>query len=96
MKMYSLTEGEIGELAALKAFSTLSFSGASAAFGFGVSIAQGFAFSDKLAPIVKATWGTWEVAAFIAATFLALVGAAFVWRGHSRLSSIKSEMEHDV
>lgn len=96
MKMYSLTEGEIGELAALRTFATLSFSVASGAFGFWLSVKQGLAFSDHLAPVVVATWNTWEKAALIAAGVLAAVGGGFVWRGHTRLNAIKAEMEHDA
>ena len=95
MKMYSITEGELGELAALKTFSTLSFSGASAALGFGLSIAQGFAFSEKIAPVVMATWSTWKTVSFILAGVLVLVGLGFVRRGHSRLAEIKAEMKHN-
>ena len=95
MKMFSLTEGELGELALLKGLSALCFSGASAALGFWISVKQAIAFSDKLAPITLATWDTWTMAALIAANVLALAGIALIWRGHSRLNAIKAEMEHD-
>lgn len=95
MKMYSLTEGELGELSALRWGSTVAFSFATACVGFWVSVTQAIDFSDQLSPVVRATWETWKNASLIAAGVSALVGIILVIKGHTRLNTIKKEMEHD-
>lgn len=95
MKMYSLTEGELGELSLLQGGATICFSLASAAFGFWLSVTQAIAFSENLSEVVLATWKTWKAASLIVAVSLAVGGALFRWRGHCRLDRIKAEMDHD-
>ncbi|MBV2147791.1 hypothetical protein KRZ98_05745 [Sphingobium sp. AS12] len=95
MKMYSLTEGELGELAQLQGGATVAFSASSACLGFALSVKQGFAFSENLSPVVLASWETWMVAAFIASALTALCGLGLCYKGRTRLAAIKAEMEHD-
>jgi len=95
MKMYSLTEGELGELAQLQGGATVAFAFASACAGFAISIAQGFAFSEHLSPIVQGTWETWMRAAIVGFFLSAATGIILRLKGRDRLSKIKAEMEHD-
>lgn len=95
MKMYSLTEGELGELSALRWGATVAFSLTTGCFGFWVSVTQALDFSESLSPVVKAAWETWRTASIILAGLSALVGALLVIKGSTRLNTIKSETEHD-
>ncbi len=95
MKTYILTESDLSELGTLRWASTASFSMATLAFGFWLSVTQGFAFSEKLAPVTVATWNTWQTVSLWAAGLLAVIGVLLMWRGHCRLSQIKSEMQHN-
>lgn len=95
MKMYSLIEGELGELSALRWGATIAFSTATACLGFWISVTQAIDFSEQLSPVVKATWETWKSASLVASMIAAFVGAALILRGHTRLDTIKAEMEHD-
>ena len=95
MKMYSLTEGELGELSALRWEATVAFSLTTACLGFWVSVTQAIDFSENLSPVVKATWETWKTASLAVAVLSALVGVWLVYKGFTRLNAIKSEMAHD-
>jgi hypothetical protein len=95
MKMYSLTEGELGELSALRWGATIAFSTATACLGFWISVTQAIDFSEQLSPVVRATWETWKLASLIASIISSVIGVGLIWRGHTRLDTIKAEMEHD-
>lgn len=95
MKTYILTEDELTSLGQLRFAATAAFAVGSAALGFWLSVTQGLAFSENLAPITKATWETWKTAALIGAGASYLGGVVFVAMGFTRLKKIKSEMQHN-
>lgn len=95
MKAYPITEGELEGLGLLQATSTASFSLASFLASFWLSVRQGIAFADKTDPKVSAFWDGVASMAGWGALALAIIGAALIWRGHTKVGQIKKGTQHD-
>lgn len=95
MKEYPLTEGEMRELGAVGALTTLFFAIGTGCLGFVLNVSQNFAFSPGIPKEVFIFWDTLRIEGIIAAIVLYLLGVGGLIYSGLRVRKIKGETEHD-